>query len=256
MSTIASEVSGAIKELIAKVPNIEEEIRRVKNAAGIRQLADIAWVYNGTGELSLQYLGQYKYDFPFGKVTRIETLGDHKEVNEQRSVGHELVYDSHPIKGEWIARELIDNRGWGTKGFGIFFNTTGKVPEELKSQCDAAGERFIRTEIEKFKTNREKAKSGAPGFKIKPDATMYGWMKRYSPDDEVFADQSNRTQAASVTASSLEKLTQIVSALVEDRLRTNPSPAAPAEPEVVPEPETEEQKLARRQAELKAKFGK
>ncbi len=224
MSTVIDEVKGAVKELLQKVPNIEQVIQEVKKQPA-KPLADVAYVYNGYDDVTLKHLGMYEYHFPYGKVTRVGPLPEHREKNAGESVGREVVFQTIPLKGESIARELIEVRGYAKKGMWVFVNGTGKVPDEIKAQCDSDGERHARTEIERFKVGREKAKAGTPGYRMKPDARIYSWMKRYSPDDELFAEQSRRSDTAQTTARALAQLTEIAKALAE---RTTG--------EVVPEP--------------------
>jgi hypothetical protein len=234
-----STVLDSIKELIAKVPNLEQVVAQARQQAAVKPVADVAYVYNGFGDIRLEYLGRYHYDFEFGKVTKIETIHEHMEVNAERSTGRELVYDVMPLKGENIARELIEGRGYGRKGMAIFFNNTGIPPRELKEKADAEGEQCARTSIENFKTARDKARSGIAGFKMKPDARIYNWMKKYSPDDDMFAEQHRKSNASELTAASLDTLTKLMGVVLQRQADAAASVPPPVEAPVVEEPKPE-----------------
>jgi hypothetical protein len=193
------------------------------------QARETAYIYNGFGDITLPYLGAYTYHIPYGEVTRIDAV-EHREVDQSKSFDGNSVYMAIHLPGESIARELIETRKFNQKGCAVFFDGPD-VSAALKEKCDAEGERFILGEIEAFKVNREKAKAGTAGYKIKPDHMVYEWMRKYTPDDEVFASQSEKTSQAAQTASAINKLTDIADRLTRQQ-------EAPPEL-VVEEPESE-----------------
>ena len=194
------------------------------------QPRETAYIYNGFGDLSLPYLGAYTYEIPYGEVTTISSV-EHREVDQSKSFDGNSVYMAIHLPGESIARELIETRKFNQKGCAVFFDGP-KISDELKQKCDSEGERFILGEIEAFKINREKAKAGTAGYKIKPDHMIYDWMRKYTPDDEVFASQSEKTAAAAAQVLAINKLTDIA-----DRLTRQQEPRPePVEEEVESEP--------------------
>ena len=211
---MSSVIVNAVKELIDKVPTIEEVIREQKKAPS-RPYADTAYVYNGFGDITLQFAGQYFYELPFGKVTKIGPLPEHKERNDFESRGSEVIYTTIPLKGESIAREIIETRGYAKKGMGVFINGTGIVPAELKKECDSTGDRFARTEVERFKVGREKAKAGTAGYAMVPSTRIYDWMRKFTPDDEIFAEQSKKTDVAAVTAHAIDRIGAVLELLLK-----------------------------------------
>jgi uncharacterized protein YbaA (DUF1428 family) len=192
-------------------PETENDLSKTSN----ERARETAYIYNGFGDLSLPYLGAYTYDIPYGEVTEIHSV-EHREVDQSKSFDGTSVYMAIHLPGESIARELIETRQFNQKGCAVFFDGPDVSPE-LKEKCDVEGERFILGEIEAFKINREKAKAGTAGYKIKPDHMVYEWMRKYTPDDEVFASQSHRTSQASQTASAINKLTDIADRLTRQQ---------------------------------------
>jgi hypothetical protein len=203
----------AVKELAEKTLNL--------SSPETPHYRETAYIYNGLGELTLPYLGMYTYQIPFEEVTTINAV-EHREVDQSKSFHGESVFMAIHLPGESIARELIETRKYSQKGCAVFFDGP-EVPEELKEKCDHEGERFRLGEIEAFKVNREKAKSGTAGYKIKPDKRVYEWMRIHTPDDEVFASQSRRTSREDQTALAINKLADIAGQLARQQ-ETSPEP--------------------------------
>jgi uncharacterized protein YbaA (DUF1428 family) len=223
-------------------PETENDLSKTSH----ERARETAYIYNGFGDLSLPYLGAYTYDIPYGEVTEIHSV-EHREVDQSKSFDGTSVYMSIHLPGESIARELIETRQFNQKGCAVFFDGPDVSPA-LKEKCDSEGERFILGEIEAFKINREKAKAGTAGYKIKPDHMVYEWMRKYTPDDEVFASQSHRTSQASQTASAINKLTDIA-----DRLtRQQETPPEPVVEESEPEPKPKRGRPRKTSEETKA----
>jgi len=247
---MSKSVIEAIEDLVGKVPDIEQQIAQVRQKQAVKPAADIAWVYNGYGDVTFDYLGQYKFHFPFGEVTKVSTLHDHREIVASESIGQEIVFRSHPIKGEWIARELIETRQFSDKGMAVFFNKDGVVPADLKQKCDEEGYRFAMSEIERYKISREKAKAGVPGYGAKPSLRVYTLLQKYAPDDEVFAEQSRKTDTAKTMADAIAQLTKYVTLSEErnnaDLLSAKFPPGYPVRRNALESPEG----LQKRQAEF------
>jgi hypothetical protein len=218
-------------------PKVENDLSKTSH----EQARETAYIYNGFGDLSLPYLGAYTYDIPYGEVTAVHAV-EHREVDQSKSFDGNSIYMAIHLPGESIARELIETRKFNQRGCAVFFDGPDISPA-LKEKCDSEGERFILGEIEAFKINREKAKAGTAGYKIKPDKMVYDWMRKYTPDDEVFASQSHRTSQAAQTASAINKLTDIADRLTRQQ-------------EVLPAPAVEEPVAEEPVAEPKPKRGR
>jgi hypothetical protein len=210
------------------------------------QARETAYIYNGFGDITLPYLGAYTYHIPYGEVTRIDAV-EHREVDQSKSFDGNSVYMAIHLPGESIARELIETRKFNQKGCAVFFDGPD-VSAALKEKCDTDGERFQLGEIEAFKVNREKAKAGTAGFKIKPDERVYEWMQKHTPDDEVFASQSEKTAAAAAQFIAINKLTDIADRLTRQQ---EPQPE-PVEQEVESEPKAKRGRPRKTTEETKA----
>jgi hypothetical protein len=174
---------------------------------------ETAYIYNGYSKITLPYLGAYTYEIPYREVTTIRSV-EHKEVDQSKSFDGNSVYVAMHLPGESIARELIETRKFNQKGCAVFFDGPD-VPSALKDKCDSEGLRHALGEIQAFKVNREKAKAGTAGFKIKPDRMILEWMEIHTPDDEVFASQSQKTDSAAQTAFALQQMSETNSKLTD-----------------------------------------
>lgn len=209
-----------VKELLKRVPNLKQMVEEAEKPRE-HKIAETAYIYNAYGDLDLQYLGVYMFHLPVGEATRIDAK-EHREVDHGKSVDGNMVWTNIHLPGESIAREIIESqsRGYNKKGCEVFLGGPD-VPKAVRERCEESARRHILAEIAQFKVNREKAKAGTPGYKIKPDGRVYSWMERYSPDDEVFAEQSQKTEQAKQTATAIERLTDIVAELASDKKRAS-----------------------------------
>jgi hypothetical protein len=189
-----------------------------------KPVAATAYIYNAYDTLRLQYLGQYVYEIPQGRVTRIDSLPEHREIDQHRSVGKNVEWHIIPLKGERIARELIELRGYSKKGVVVFTGNEdipGKVvlidgvdvPEKLVADATAAAESYMLHAIESFVVKREKAKAGISGFPMRPDAHIYNWMRKFRADDEMFAERHAKTDSNALLAAAVEKMAQMAERL-------------------------------------------
>ncbi len=206
-TTIADNLKEVVRELTAKIPNIEELVREAKKAPDT-PVADTAYIYNGYDDLTLDYLGRYKYELKRGQVTRIDPLPNHKEINQNDSNGAEVKWRLIPLKGESIAREIIETRGFNERG--IFVSTDPRIGQRMKDEADATGRAWILTQIEAFKVGRDKARAGIAGYKLKPDPSVYRWMQQFTPDDELFGEQHRKADQQGQIASAIDLLTKLV----------------------------------------------
>lgn len=201
----------SVKELLGKIPNLPELIKEAQRQPE-RPVSDICYVYNGYDDITLKYLGMYSFTFKRGEVTKINAI-EYREPDQSKSEGKNIVYQNHHLPGESIARELIETRKFGDKGLAVFIEGP-EAPKRLKDECDAKGLAYRLRKIEEFKVNREKAKAGTAGFKIRPDVNVARWLQEHSPDDEYFATQHTKTAANTTMADAVSKLTTIVETLV------------------------------------------
>ena len=204
-------LTETLRELAAKV-DIRAAVNEALNPAPV-PLADVAYIYNGYDDLELLHCGQYVYKLPYQQVTKVDSKLDHKEVDPGNSLPGNVAYKLYPMKGESIAREIIENRGFQDRG--VFVFTDMKELPKIKEAADEIGTRFKQTEIERFKVGRDKARAGQGGYKLKPDPNIYRWMKQYNPDDEMFGDGSKKSEAASASAASFDKIANILERLTE-----------------------------------------
>ena len=210
---MSSTLTATIKELLEKVPNFRDMVDEAAKPPVV-EVADIAYVYNGYDPLDLQYLGMYQYHFPFQEVTRIEARPNHREVDANNSeflAGvKQLSWKIIPLKGESIARELIENRMFTERGMVVFLDGP-TCPRAIKEAANQIGLDFRRKEIERFKVGRDKARARVPGYKLKPDPRVYEWMKVLCPDDPMFGEQHSQTDSNSQISQAINLLTRLVS---------------------------------------------
>ncbi len=219
MSTILNE----LRELAKKIPNLAELATEAVKPVE-RPLADVAYVYNGYDDVSLLHLGAYTYNIKAGHVTRIDSLPNHREIDTDRTKGGKIQWMTIPLKGEFIAREIIEGRPYSKRGLAVFTEEGGKddplidgvrVPQKLKDDADARGEAFKLQAIEAFIVSRDKAKAGIPGNKMRPDAHVYEWMKKFRSDDEMFAERHAKTDSQALMAAAVDKIAAIAEFLKE-----------------------------------------
>ncbi len=220
MSTILNE----LRELTKKFPNLAEQVVEASKPVE-KPLSDVAYVYNGYEDVNLLYLGAYRYNLKAGHVTRIDSLPNHREVDTDRTKGSsKLQFMVIPLKGEFIAKEVIERRNFGKRGIVVFTDEGGKddpiidgvrIPEKLKADADAAGYQFKLQAIESFIIGRDKAKAGIPGNKMRADGHIFEWMKKFRSDDEMFAERHAKTDSNALMAAAVEKIAAIAEFLKE-----------------------------------------
>ncbi len=180
----------SLKDLIAKVPNLRELLDEAEKPP-VTVVAETAYIYNGYGlDVILTHLG-FDYKVPAGEVLTVEGMPDYKEVDPQRSRPGAIEWYNLPMKGEFIAHELVNKHGFDVHGLAVFTELEdGTVPSGIKSVADEAGKMYWKFRIEQFKVNRSKAQAGIAGYKINPDPNLYKMLALYSPDDAHFVQHS------------------------------------------------------------------
>lgn len=201
----------AIRALIQKIPNIRqliEEAEKPKETV----IAETAYIYNGYGvDVVLMHLG-IEYPCKANDVTTIHGMPDYKEIDPSRSRPDAIEWYHLPLKGEFIAHELVNKQDFDKRGMSVFTEMEWDedaqahvVPRHVKDAADERGHRYWTARIEEFKVNRKKAESGIAGYKINPDENLYSKMKDLSPDDVHFAQSSQK------------RINQIMDGVLEDR---------------------------------------
>lgn len=191
----------AVKELLSKVPNIQELIQEATKPVE-RTWAETAYIYNGYGDITIKYAG-VTYELKFNEVTPIKGRMNHREVDQFSSKDGSVKFIPTPLPGERIAREMIDGRGLKDRGFLVL--TTPTISAEDREECLRKGEDSALQRIESYKIGRDRVKAGQAG-KNRPDPRTYGFMKKYAPDDEIFARQNRQTVAQTNMAEALVQL--------------------------------------------------
>lgn len=237
MSTIIEELKDVLKAAGLDISQLKGAIAEAEKPV-IRTIADTAWIYNGYADITLHHVG-IPYFLKAGEVTRIDGLPDYQEVDQNTSSGKDLNYRPMPLKGEYIAREMIDNRKFGDYGF-VVFTDGPEIKPEVKAAADERAIQHKKQAIEQFKIGREKAKSGTAGYKINPDPQIYQWMKQYSPDDPMFAEQSTKTEANNEIARAIAMMAQLLGA--QQQPKTEAVTVNTATPVVSESQSTEESK--------------
>lgn len=225
---MASATLDAVKELLAKFPDLPQVIKQAQTPK-LREWADTAYIYNGFDDITLCHLG-FEYHLKQGELTAIEGKPDYKEIDQGKSTGQEIIWQNLPMKGEFIAGELIYEHDFHHKGFGVF--TTPEITDEQKRELDERGRLTIIKRIEEFKLGRDKAKAGIQGYKINPDPSMYRWMQKYSPDDAMFVE-SKKTDSQSQIAEAIALLTRLVTGQ-SAAVASAPLPAVEADKAIMP----------------------
>lgn len=200
----------------------------------VREWSDTAWIYNGFDDIELYHVGR-PYLLKQGELTKIEGRPEYREIDQTKSSGSEIVWQNLPMKGEFIAGELIYEHGFHQMGFTVL--TTDKISNEEKRRCDDTGKQYKLKRIEEFKVHRDKARAGIVGYKINPDPTVYRWMQQYAPDDAMFAEQATRTDSSKSVAEAISLLTRL---MIANGIGNSTNMAVTANPAPVPEPQTVE----------------
>lgn len=201
----------AIRALIAKIPNLKhliEEAEKPKETV----VAETAYIYNGYGvDVVLMHVG-IEYPCKAYEITTIYGMPDYKEIDPQRSRPDAIEWFHLPMKGEFIAHELVNKQDFDKRGMAVFTTMewdedaqADVVPRHVKDAADERGHRYWTSRIEEFKVNRKKAESGIAGYKINPDENLYTKMKELSPDDVHFAQGSQK------------RIDQLIAGSIEDR---------------------------------------
>lgn len=194
-----------------KIPNIKqliEEAEKPKETV----VAETAYIYNGYGvDVVLMHLG-IEYPCKAYEISTIHGMPDYKEIDPSRSRPDAIEWYQIPLKGEFIAHELVNKQDWDKRGMAVFTNMEWDeeaqaevVPRHVKDAADERGHRYWTSRIEEFKVNRKKAESGIAGYKINPDENLYNKMKELSPDDVHFAQGSQK------------RIDQLIAGSIEDR---------------------------------------
>lgn len=217
----------AVKELLAKIPNLKELIKEAE-APKVRTWSDTAWIYNGCEDRILTHLG-IDYTIKRGELTKINSLANYKEIDQGKSTGDEVVWTPVPMTGEFIACELIYEHGFHEQGFMVLTEPT--ISEADRRRCDDLARRYKLQRIEQFKIHRDKARAGIVGYKINPDKRVYDWMLEYTPDDAMFAEQSRNRDSSSQIAAAIEMLTRLVAG---QQRAVSPASAPAEEPPASP----------------------
>lgn len=246
----------AMKDLLAKVPNAQELMAEAARPVE-RAWQETAYVFNGFDEVTVRYAGQ-PYHLPFGKVTAIHGKPQHKEIDQLASRDGYTKFQQLPLTGERIAREMIEGRGLTERGLVVLLTST--ITKEAETAALELGYDYKMNKIESYKIGRDRAKSGQPG-KMRPDKLVYKWMKQYSPDDEIFAQQSRRTDSQTTTADALKMLAENQKTMLEMQAKIarleqgqTAGPAAEAAPALTPprrKPLESDEALAKRTAQWK-----
>jgi len=204
---MSTELIDIVKDLVKRVPDFEGLVRQAKTPP-VTQVADTAYIYNAFYEMTLHHLG-IPYLLKVNTLTKISAMPDYREIDQTASSGtDQIVWRNIPLKGEFIAREMIDLRGFDQIGFLVL--TVPKITMEQKLACEEAAKKHIFSRIEAYKTGREHRRAGTHGYKIIPDPMVYHFMKKYTPDDPMFAEQSAKTDNQSQIANAISLLTQLV----------------------------------------------
>lgn len=234
----------AIKDLLSRIPNLKQLIEEAEKPPVV-EIAETAYIYNGYGiDVTLTHLG-LDYKVPAGEYLQINGMPEYKEIDPQRSRPGAIEWFNIPLKGEFIAHELVNKHGFDTHGMAVFTETerdretgTEGVPRDVKDRADQAGRLYWIQRIEEFKVNRSKAQAGIAGYKINPDPNLYKMMSQYSPDDVHFVQASKQrldrlTEDAAMDRHELsEALKTIALALgrnlpVKEPKTPEPTPAPP-----------------------------
>lgn len=230
MSKVAeNEVIETLRVLSTKMPNLAELVARA-TAPIEKRLEETAYVYNGYADKTLVYLGAFEYFIPFGKVTKIDGKPEYREPNQQKSAKGQIVWETIPMKGESIAREIIENRKYNELGIVVFTETpavdkeTGDfiAPKELKKVADEIGRIARLSAIQAFRIGREKAKSGIAGHPMRPPDHLIPWLSEYAPDDEFFANQSTKTDQMTVLTNAFSMMAEMFSRIVPKSPKRKP----------------------------------
>lgn len=204
--------------MLLKIPNLKqliEEAEKPKETV----IAETAYIYNGYGvDLTLMHLG-IEYPCKAYEVTTVYGMPDYKEIDPQRSRPDAIEWFHIPLKGEFIAHELVNKHGFDSHGLTVFTELEWNdeleretVPRHVKDAADEKGRIYWIGKIEEFKVNRKKAESGVAGYKINPDPNLYYKMKEYSPDDVHFA-QTNQKRIDQLIAGSIEDRSVLAEAI-------------------------------------------
>lgn len=216
----------AVRELLAKIPDLPALVKEA-SAPPVKILADNVWVYNAFDTITLNHLG-IPYTFEQGKATMVKGNPDYWEIDQTKSEGQDIVRQVIPMKGEFIARAMIDERKYDEKGLMVIF--TPKPTDVQKSECETKALTHIRTQIEAFKIHRERARAGTVGYKVVPDPAVYKWMQKYSPDDSMFADNSQNRNSGDRVAEAIALLTKLVTGQLAAPAATAPTEAPSSVP--------------------------
>jgi hypothetical protein len=116
---------------------------------------------------------------------------------------------------------LIEGRKYSERGCVVLLEP--RISAEAREAADEAGRKYIFNEIEAFVLSRDRFRASGTG-KNRPDPHMYDWLKRFRPDDELFAERSANTDSQNATQTAIERLTDIAAQLTA-RISTAPAPA-------------------------------
>lgn len=194
-----------VRDMLKQIPALPDLLKQAQ-APPVTVVADTAYIYNAFYDITLTHLG-IDYFLKKGEITKIDGKPDYKEIDQHSSAGSDIVWRNIPLKGEFIAREMVDLHGIDKWGLQVL--TEPKIGVNLKREVDERAKAHIFKKIEEYKMGRERSRNGAKGYKTIPDAMVYHFMREYTPDDPIFAEQHQKSDVAADMANAVKLLTQL-----------------------------------------------